>query len=128
MYLRSRTSFVDDDGYTSHGVFQAASYLLYGGTMYYHDEQRLNELWHWFRHNLRAPMPYKQGGHTQHIICWFKPTAHQHIQKMYEMAGILEEYGLPVTQVISPRPGYILYEDDHQVAVAPFRELLKQVR
>lgn len=123
MYLRFRTSFLDDNRDKKYGVFQAAWFLLNSDTMYSYDQDRLHEIWQWFRVNLRVPHSYRQQKNTDHIICWFKPVANEHLQKMYEMACILEEYDLYVSQVKSHKPGYVVYEDDSQVAVIPFREL-----
>lgn len=128
MYLRFRTSFIDDEEESRHGVFQAAYFLLHSNDMYLYDRQRLEELWDWFRRNLSSPGLYKQRGHTKHIICWFKPTANEHLGRMHEMIGILELYDIHVSQVKNCRPGYVVYEDDHQVAVMPFGKLVRLVR
>ena len=40
---------------------------------------------------------------------------------MRELAAILEENGYIVSQVTSKRPGYVVFEDEHQVVAEPFR-------
>lgn len=75
-----------------------------------------------------SPDVYKSIARSEHIICWFKPCAIEHLQKMYEMIDILEEYHVYVWPVRCSKPGYIVYEDDEQVAVVPFGKLARQVR
>jgi len=47
---------------------------------------------------------------------------------MYEMIHILELYGYHVWQIKCHNPGYIVYEDDEQVAVIPNGKLFREVR
>ncbi len=128
MYLRFRTSFLDEYRDNRTGVFQAAYYLMHSEIMCPYEHQQLQDVWDWFRNNLRAPRVYQQSRDASHIICWFKPTARQQLQKMYEMIHLLELYGMHVSQVRSHKPGYVVYEDDNQVAVVPFREIMRNVR
>jgi hypothetical protein len=55
-------------------------------------------------------------------LSWFKDTAVAHIAKMHRLARILEAHGLPVEELRTERPGYVVYEDAFQVAAEPFRE------
>src|ERR1043165_7831866 len=32
----------------------------------------------------------------ERAICWFKPTAHEHLSRAWQMAGILERSGVPI--------------------------------
>ncbi len=41
---------------------------------------------------------------------------------MYAMSKILEKYGILVSVVRRNDPGYIVYEDDIQIAAIPYRE------
>lgn len=41
---------------------------------------------------------------------------------MYAMSKILEKYGILSSVVKREDPGYIVYEDDIQVAAIPYRE------
>lgn len=41
---------------------------------------------------------------------------------MYEVSRILEKYGIIVSVVKREDPGYIVYEDEYQVAAIPYRE------
>jgi len=39
---------------------------------------------------------------------------------MWEMAGLLEDYGVFIQVLTSSRPGYLVYEDDFQIVAEPF--------
>jgi hypothetical protein len=41
---------------------------------------------------------------------------------MREVAHILAAHGIIVDVLRTERPGYVVYEDSHQVAAEPFRE------
>jgi hypothetical protein len=56
-------------------------------------------------------------------VCWFKPTATEHIAKVREMSCILEQNGLYVRVIKEQRPGYVVYEDEYQVVAEPFADL-----
>lgn len=38
------------------------------------------------------------------------------------MQSILEAYGLLTEMIKTDRPGYVVYEDEHQVTAFPFRD------
>jgi hypothetical protein len=40
---------------------------------------------------------------------------------MREIAAILERNDVRVSQITTDRPGYVVFEDDHQVIAEPFR-------
>jgi len=56
-------------------------------------------------------------------VCWFKSSAMQHIGRIYEMVCILEQHGIYVQVLKADRPGYIVYQDEHQVVAEPFADL-----
>ena len=41
---------------------------------------------------------------------------------MYELAAILEAHNVIVDVIQTPRPGYVVYEDEFQVTAKPFFE------
>lgn len=55
-------------------------------------------------------------------VCWFKDTAHAHIDKMRDLAALLESCDVRTRMITTRRPGCIVYEDKHQVAAVPFRD------
>ena len=56
-------------------------------------------------------------------MCWFKPSATQHIARIREMVCILEQHGVFVHVFKTDRPGYIVYEDEFQIVAEPFADL-----
>ena len=53
-----------------------------------------------------------------------KSQAKEHIQSARELASLLEQYNVRVTTVTTRRPGYVVYEDEHQLVAEPFGETL----
>ena len=56
-------------------------------------------------------------------MCWFKPTATEHIAKVREMSCILQQNGVYVRVIKAQHPGYVIYEDEYQVVAEPFADL-----
>src|SRR4051812_29952977 len=54
-------------------------------------------------------------------VFWFKATAHEHLARMHEIAALLEQHDIRSEVIRSERPGYVVYEDEFQVAAEPFR-------
>lgn len=125
MFLRFVIHSNDPDSGKRQGIFQAVAELR--------DEHRLTpdqEVLHdnlrkWFNQNLEPPARFARS--TRHnpksvAISWFKAAAMDHIAKMREMAMILNAHDIAVEILQTDRPGYIVYEDHHQVCAEPFRE------
>jgi hypothetical protein len=109
------------------GVFGAAYELRDGTVISVSDRQSLEDLLAWFRANLAVPQRFntsKSKGYYRRTtagISWLKPTAGEHIAKMYVLIAILEKNGYQVSQITTNRPGYVVFEDNHQVVAEPFR-------
>ena len=125
MYVRFVVQALDKDSGRRQGLFQALSDLEYDGVLLPHEQAAYGEIYEWFRCNLKKPRSFSRSSkpHAKNVaIGWFKDTATQHIAKMHEMAHILAAHGVVVEVLRTERPGYIVYEDTHQVAAEPFRE------
>jgi hypothetical protein len=55
-------------------------------------------------------------------ISWFRDTATEQIGRMREYQAVLESYGYVVHMLRDRRPGYVLYQDEHQVVAYPFSD------
>ncbi len=55
-------------------------------------------------------------------ISWFKDTATEHLRRIRDVCAILEHHDVRVRMITTDRPGYILYEDEFQVAAEPFAD------
>ncbi len=109
------------------GIFGAAYDLREGTRISTSDRQSLDGLLAWLDVNLAKPQRFnssKSKGYYRRRtagISWLKPTAAEHIAKMRALIAILERNGYQVSQTTTDRPGYVVFEDDHQVVAEPFR-------
>ena len=126
-----RFDAINPSDYSSRtGIFQAASSLLLTGELTVLDRALIEKTLEWFAKNLAVPKRFNRttskGFYRRDPtgIAWFKPTATNHLVSMRELATVLDQYGLSVGQLVSERPGYIVYEDEHQVIAEPFKDTL----
>jgi len=109
------------------GVFGAAYDLLDGNVISVADRQFLDELLAWLETNLATPKRFnrsKSKGYDRRRtagVSWLKPPALEHLARMRALAAILEKNGYQVSRISTTRPGYVIFEDDHQVIAEPFR-------
>jgi len=125
VFIRFIIQRLDSDSGRRQGLFQAAVGLRASGDLTLRDHQRLKAILSWFDANLDKPvrLAVSSRRHAKaQAICWFKVTANAHISRMRELQRLLESYGLAVETIRACRPGYILYEDEFQVAAYPFRD------
>jgi hypothetical protein len=128
MYVRFVTAQQHSDTGVHMGIFQTRILLRAVGQLPAWDEARLAELKAWFNDHLEKPervaRSRRPNGHHA-AVSWFKASAHEHIAHARELAALLEQHGIPTRMLTTDRPGYIVYEDEFQVAAEPFRaELL----
>ena len=113
------------------GIFAAAYALRDGAYMPPADRKLLEELLSWFSTNLAVPARFNRTSSKGYYrrrtagVSWLKPTAVDHLARMRALAAILEQHGHPVSQITTERPGYVVFEDEHQVVAEPFRERRK---
>ena len=128
MYLRFVTAEIDPDSGVEAGVFVAAYRLWYGNSLPVYEGERLGDIMVWFHLNLRRPSRFSRssgrGGGPGRAVCWFRPTAREHLARAHEMADILEENGVFVWQIKAPKVGYVVYEDEHQVVAEPVADMI----
>ncbi|MDQ0465068.1 hypothetical protein QO010_002852 [Caulobacter ginsengisoli] len=72
----------------------------------------------WFNENLEAPKHFSRKG-GQSALSWFKPAAEEHIRRMHGLKAALEDCGIHVEVLTTREPGFVLYEDEHQIAAEP---------
>jgi hypothetical protein len=125
MFIRFVVHQSDTDSGRRQGLFQAMAALKEAGELLEHEQDRYCEIYGWFRENLKVPSSFTRSSkpHAKKVaLSWFKYTATAHIAKMREMSDILRSDGVAVDVIRSVRPGYLVYEDDFQVAAEPFQE------
>lgn len=125
MYIRFVIHRKDEDSGRRIGLFQVCSELLETNALTPYEEQQLRELRVWFNQNLKKPKSFaksKKPNARGVAISWFKDTAGECISRMYEMKSLMEAHGITVDVIRTSRPGYVVYEDDHQVTAEPYFE------
>jgi hypothetical protein len=107
------------------GLFQAALALKRTGTLSVADHDTLEGILAWFGKNLQTPNKSTLSNHPgrqPQAICRFKDSAINHIANMREYGLVLERYGWMVEELRTKRPGYVVYQDRHQIAAYPFAD------
>jgi hypothetical protein len=131
VYLRFAVYKLDEDSGEPRGIFQAVSDLSAAGLLTDYEETLYQEVWNWFRRHLKAPTRLaRASSHSpkEVAICWFKAEAREHIAQARQLVRILEDHDLRVSQLTTHRPGYIVYEDECQIAAEPFRNSRNKIR
>jgi hypothetical protein len=105
------------------GVFSVLYDLESQGELADHELTWFRELESWFSKHLARPQRLAWSARPnapERAITWFKISASDHVRRMRELASLLEHKDIPVQELRTDRPGYIVYEDEHQVAAVPF--------
>jgi hypothetical protein len=123
MFMRFIVEEVDESSLARAGVFVVAYRLKAARALPELDHHRLLELLQWFDQNLNMPTRLNRSrrhNRRSKAISWFKPTAAEHIRKARELSRIVSEHHVWVQQVTTVSPGYVVFEDAHQVVAEPF--------
>jgi hypothetical protein len=125
MFIRFVTANVIRQLRVEAGVFTVAYAVARESFVPEHERSRLAELLAWFDSNLRVPKRLTRSRRScdHRAICWFKPSAKEHISQMRELVWILENNLVFIRMIRARHPGYVVYEDEAQVAAEPFRDL-----
>jgi hypothetical protein len=124
-YVRFVTPMIDDTSDKRQGVFQAVVALLDTHELADHEREELQAIGKWFDRHLGVPKRFARSSkrHAEpKAISWFKASATEHIDHMRTVCRILNEHGIVTNMITSIRPGYVVYEDKHQIAAVPFSE------
>ncbi len=125
IHLRFVVSQLDPDSGRRQGLFQAAASLEDRGALAVHEIGDYREVVNWFRENLAKPDRFSISTRPHaraQALSWFKADSAAHIAKMRALQRILEAHDVGVDVLRTERPGYIVYEDEHQVAAYPFAD------
>jgi hypothetical protein len=82
----------------------------------------LEETYAWFNANLPCP-PFSSSNWPKDVVSWFRDDAGEPIKRMWEIAHLLREHGIPVRMLRSASPGKVFYEDDYQIVVEEWKRL-----
>lgn len=81
------------------------------------DGDQVDDISAWLTRHL--PIPPKDVFSGGRALCWFKVEAHSCIEKVRELARVLERRGNRIWEVYSRNPGLITYSDEQQVVALP---------
>jgi len=114
VYIRFVVGSDSDSPRTQSGLFTEAEYLRKKGLLESYQEKIVKDIFKFFNDNLPCP-PYNKKKWSIDAISWFKDTAGEYIDRMRDLAIILEENNLIVRVLKTDKPGMILYEDEFQI-------------
>ena len=125
MYVRFVSGFRNKRSRHKLGVIRAAAYLQ--ETFSKGDREQLEELFGWFNDFLIVPNKFakSKNPYAEHkALSWFKDSADLHIRKVREIAEVLERNNVSTEMLTTKTPGYVVYEDDHQIVAVPFSDTM----
>lgn len=120
-YIRFVIAEKDDDSNEQQGFFMAMEELRYSDTLYPWEADIDKVVFQWFNNNLDVPHVQSKDNKAR-AISWFKSTATEYIENMRQFSVILEAHDYVVEQLITSRPGKIIYEDEYQIVAVPFSD------
>ena len=105
------------------GIFTALYALDRRGELQPHERTWFEDAEAWFNRHLRRPERLAWSSRSnapERAITWLKMSATEHVSRMRELVALLEHKDVMVEEVRTDKPGYVVYEDEHQVAAMPF--------
>jgi hypothetical protein len=120
MYLRFALPKRNNPYVSREGVFTACYALLEEDRLTEYEEKQVRSHLDWFDRHLPAPECLDDVEHRR-ALCWFRSDAHDHIETMWELVGVLHTCCVPVELLKTRWPGTIVYEDEWQIAAVPGR-------
>ena len=128
MFIRFVLTRRHPDSGVEDGTFSLAYELKDSPHVDAADRNQLAEALAWFEKNLETPTRFNRtkskGFYRRKTrgIAWFKDTATEHLARMHQIKGVLENYGHSVVMLSEARVGYVTYEDTVQVVAEPFSD------
>lgn len=123
MYVRFVVSRAHDQSQRLHGVFTALYELEHRGSLEPHELDWFHSIEGWFNEHLPRPERLarsRRPNASRQAISWLKLDAGEHVSRMRELVALLAYKDVVVEERRTDRPGYIVYEDECQVAAEPF--------
>lgn len=125
-FVRFVVPDADQDSTVRSGVVQAIYTLRENGKLTNEETARVDVIMKWLDKNLSEPTRFARKRNVSHKatrgISRFKDTATEHMRRIREIVVVLEAHGILVEMLTTSRPGYVVYEDDHQIVAEPFSE------
>jgi hypothetical protein len=122
MFIRFVVGGDGDHHRTLTGIVTEARLLRDNVHLDEYQVSRLAEAYAWLNDNLPMP-PFSSSNWPSDVVSWFKDEAGEPVQRMWEIASLLKEHGVPVRLLRSAHPGKVLYEDEYQIVVEEWHAL-----
>lgn len=125
MFLRFVVDRLDRGSGRRQGLFHAAGALQYEPGLAAGEHDRFTSLFAWFNAHLKRPDRFSLSPrpHRKAVaLSWFRDTATVHLAKMRNLQDAVERCGQRVRIIETRRVGYVVYQDEFQVAACPFRD------
>ena len=123
-YIRFVTAELHPKSGQPMGVFSALYKLEDDGQLEEHELTWLHAIEKWFNKNLKAPkrvLGSRRRNSPDRAVSWFRASAVEHVTRMHELCALLRHKDVLVEVLQTTQPGYIVYEDEFQVATIPFK-------
>jgi hypothetical protein len=109
---------IDSDSRVNEGIFMAAYRLRDEGDIPTYQRHELRSQIEWFNQNLPHPEPLADPRNAPGVS-WFKSDSKECISRVWRLVHILEENGIVIRKITTKDPGYVIYEDEHQIVAWP---------
>ncbi|TWT51305.1 hypothetical protein Pla22_40820 [Rubripirellula amarantea] len=104
------------------GVFAAAYDILHRDVSPAYLQAEIRKTLDWFVRELPIPDRFvssRKAHRADTGLCWFKSDSVDCIRNVRYLVHLVVECGIPVREIRTNSPGYVIYEDDHQVVAKP---------
>jgi hypothetical protein len=118
MYLRFVVGSESADGRWLTGAVTETQSLVDKGQLDPFEATIIRSTFEWFNDQIPCPLFQKNlrtGKWSDDAVAWFLPTAHEAIQRMWDLVGVLRNHNVPVRVLRTTSPGLVVYRDEYQV-------------
>jgi hypothetical protein len=107
------------------GILQEAYRLWRSDTLAAADRAELRAMLNWFNAHLERPKRLAASPRphaTKTAISWIRASAAVHLAQLRRLAALVNAASIPVDELLTDRPGYVVYRDAYQVVALPFAD------
>jgi hypothetical protein len=107
------------------GVVTAAYALWRANSLTTHEHEELRAILDWLEEHLARPGRLSVSRHPRAestALSWMRASAQEHLSRLRRLAALTEAGGTAIDELRTTRPGYVVYQDVHQVVALPFAD------
>ena len=107
------------------GVITAALALSRANILEVREQEELQANLDWLNEHLARPERLSVSRHPRAkttALSWIRASAYEHLSRLRRLAVLVGADGTVVDELRTKRPGYVVYEDAHQVVALPFAD------